>query len=54
LDKKLSRISFTLENRTGDKHLTGLRLSVHPGAAYNILQDGKKAAITETGKWDYP
>ena len=54
LDKQLSRISFMLENRTGDKHLTCLRLSVHPSAAYDVLQDGKKLTVTKTGNWDYP
>lgn len=54
LDKQLSRISCMLENRTRDKHLTDLRLSVHPSETYDVLQDGKKIALTKTGNWDYP
>lgn len=54
LDKNLNHISFTMENRTKDDHLTELRLSVHPSAAYEILQDGKKIELTDTGSWDYP
>jgi len=54
LDKQLGRISFTLENRTKDQHLTGLRLSVHPSVAYDVLQDGKKVTLARTGNWDYP
>lgn len=54
LDKQLSRISFTLENRTQDKHLTDLWLSVHPSVTYDVLQDGQKVILTKTGNWDYP
>lgn len=54
LDKQLSRISFTLENRTKDQHVTDLRFSIHPSVAYDVLQDGQKVALTKTGNWDYP
>ena len=54
LDKRLSRISFTLENRTKDKHLTALRLSAHPSEMYDVLQDGRKIDLIRTGNWDYP
>ncbi len=54
LDKQLSRISFTLENRTKDQHVTDLRFSIHPSVAYDVLQDGQKVVLTKTGNWDYP
>jgi len=54
LDKQLKRISFTLENRTKEQHVTDLRFSVRPSVAYDVLQDGQKIALTETGNWDYP
>ena len=54
LDKQLNNISFTLENRTQDQHVTGLRFSVHPSVEYDVLQDGQKLALISTGNWDYP
>jgi len=54
LDKQLSQISFTLENRTKDQHVTDLTFSIHPSVAYDVLQDGQKVAVTKTGKWGYP
>lgn len=53
-DKSLNKITFTLENRTSDTHATGLWLSTPAGAAYSVLQDGRKIALTPTGNWDYP
>ena len=54
LDKQLSQISFTLENRTQDKHITDLRLSVLPSVSYDVLQDGQKVDLIKTNNWDYP
>ncbi|MCF7975786.1 MAG: hypothetical protein K9N55_18355 [Phycisphaerae bacterium] len=54
MDKHLNKITFLLENRTGEAHTTSLRLSIHPAAAYEVLQDGQKIPLTETGLWDYP
>ena len=54
LDKQLTHISFALENRTEDKHTTGLRFSIRPSAKYNILQDGQKLSLIKTDNWDYP
>lgn len=53
-DKSLQKISFTLENRTGDAHTTGLWLSLPTSSDYEITQDGKKVALTKTASWDYP
>src|SRR6185503_20018002 len=39
-DKSLNKISFTLENRTGDAHTTGLWLSLPAGTSCTVLQDG--------------
>ena len=54
LDKQLNRISFTLENRTKDQHVTVLKLSVHPSTMYEVLQGGQKVSLTKTANWDYP
>jgi len=54
LDKQLRRITFTLENRTKDQHVTDLRFSVHPSVAYDVLQDGQKVVLNKTSNWDYP
>jgi len=54
LDKKCNRINFTLENRTKDKHITQLSLSIHPSSEYEVLQDGQKVELIKTDNWDYP
>lgn len=54
MDKQLDKISFTVENRTGDEHSTHLKLFCHPTMEYEIFQDGKKVPMTETGIWNYP
>lgn len=53
-DMALSRIAFTLENRTGDEHTTGLWLSWPAGSFCTVLQDGRKVALVATHDWDYP
>jgi hypothetical protein len=53
-DKSLKSIAFTLENRTGDEHATGLWLSLPPGTTYEVFQNGQKLRQTTTGNWDYP
>jgi hypothetical protein len=53
-DEKLGRLTFTLENRTADKHVTGLWLSLPAGATYDVLQDGRKVKLVQTTSWDYP
>jgi hypothetical protein len=54
VDRALKRISFTLENRTGDNHTTGLWLALPETSSYLVMQDGKKLALKPTGNWDYP
>ncbi|HLX70022.1 MAG TPA: DUF5695 domain-containing protein [Verrucomicrobiae bacterium] len=53
-DKALNKIVFTLENRTGDEHMTGLWLSWPAGSSCTVLQDGNKVALNPTHDWDYP
>jgi hypothetical protein len=53
-DKSLKKISFTVENRTGDEHTTGLWLSLPAEASYEVFQDGNKLALGPTGDSDYP
>jgi hypothetical protein len=40
----LSRIEFTLENRTGGVHTTGLSITGLPAGDYDVAVDGKSAA----------
>jgi hypothetical protein len=53
-DKSLSKIAFTLENRTGDEHTTELLLSLPAAGSYSVLQNGKAVQLSRTGNWDYP
>jgi hypothetical protein len=50
----LSKIAFTLENRTGDEHTTELRLSLPAGSSSSVLQNGKAIPLNRTANWDYP
>jgi hypothetical protein len=50
----LDRVAFTLENRTGDEHATGLRLSLPEGATFSVLQDGTTRELQKTSNADYP
>jgi hypothetical protein len=54
VDKGLDRISFVLENTTGDSHETELGLWLPYGSDYVLTQDGAPRALTPTGNWDYP
>jgi hypothetical protein len=54
VDKSLSTISFTLENRTGDEHTTELSLSPPAGSAYIVLLNGARVQLNPTGNWDFP
>ena len=54
MDKKLNRIAFTLENRTADRHTTGIRLSFPPHSQYELRRDGKEVELIRTNNWDYP
>jgi hypothetical protein len=53
-DRGLRKIVFILENRTGDVHRTGLRLSAPGKAVPSVYQDGKKVAVKPTGNGDFP
>jgi len=54
VDKALKTIAFTLENRTGGAHSTGLRLSLPVNSRYTLTVDGKAVPLTATGNPDYP
>jgi hypothetical protein len=54
MDKALTKIAFTIENRTGSAHTTGVRLSLPVNSRYELRQDGKVVVLTGTGNWDYP
>jgi hypothetical protein len=53
-DKALSKIGFTVENRTGDEHTIELLLSLPAGSSYAVLQNGTPVVLKRTGNWDYP
>ena len=46
----LSRIQFTLENRTGGAHTTGLSLAGLPAGEYEVTVDGKRSASVQGAK----
>ena len=54
MDKALGTVSFTVENRTGNAHMTGVRLSMPAHSTYELMQDGKMVPVVQTGDWDYP
>jgi len=54
VDKALGRIAFTIENRTGKDHATGVRLSLPVNIKYELRQDGKAVSLVQTGDPDYP
>ena len=54
LDKTLRRIAFTIENRTGNAHVTAVRLSLPSGASYDVRVNGTPVPLSRTGDWDYP
>ncbi len=49
VDDGLGRIQFTLENRTGRAHETGLRISGLPAGEYTIAVNGRAAATVRGG-----
>lgn len=54
IDKALGAIAFTIENRVGTPHTTGVRLSLPLNSTYELRQDGKAVPLAKTGDWDYP
>jgi hypothetical protein len=54
VDKSLEAVMFTIENRTGNAHRTGIRLSFPVDAHYALTADGAPVALAETGNSDYP
>jgi len=54
LDRSLDRVAFTVENRTGDAHRTGLRLALPDRGVYRVSVDGRPVELRRTGDWEYP
>jgi len=54
VDKSLKKLTLTLENRTADRHLTRLGLSLPEAASYALFQDGRKLTLNPTDNADYP
>ena len=54
VDKNLGTIAFTMENRTGTSHRTGIRMSLPVNSRYELVHDGKVVPLVQTGNWDYP
>lgn len=53
-DRNLDKLSFVIENRTSDSHVTGLLLSFPIGDEYEVRQGGTKLKLIRTASWDYP
>ena len=54
IDKALTSIAFTIENRMSRPHVTSIKLSLPLNSHYELRQDGKVIPLTKTGDWDYP
>ena len=54
VDKSLEAITFTIENRTGRAHRTGILLSFPVNASYVLTAGGDPVALVPTGNPDYP
>jgi len=54
VSKSLNRLTFMVENRTGDRHQTELALWLPYGARYALTQDGDPVELAPSGDWDYP
>jgi hypothetical protein len=51
----LSRIQFTLENRTGGAHQTGLSIEGLPAGQYEVVIDGRTiSTLAGQGRVDLP
>lgn len=54
LDKSLKSIAFTIENRTGDSHVTTIKLALPANTRYALTVDGKPVELTRADDPDYP
>jgi hypothetical protein len=54
MDAGIQKVSFTLENRTADTHLTGVRLSFPVNSRYELRQDDAVVPFVRTDDWNYP
>jgi hypothetical protein len=54
LDKSLEKISFAVEKRASDRHVTGLWFAPPVGVSYIVERNGKAVPLRSTGNWDYP
>jgi hypothetical protein len=54
IDSVLTRLAFTIENRTADSHRTTLRLSLPEGTAYEVRVNGRRAPTRPSTSFDYP
>ncbi len=53
-DPTLCRVTFSIENRTADRHRTGVRLFLPPGESYKLRVAGRRVALQSTDSFDYP
>jgi hypothetical protein len=49
----LKRVSFTLENRTGNTHTTKMSIFVSSGYTPAVLVDGKKVTVVKSGEREF-
>ena len=54
LDKKLDKLTFVLENRTGDKHDVVLRFASPAATSFHLKANHRDVVLQSTGDFDYP
>jgi hypothetical protein len=54
IDRRVTRIAFTVDNRTGDAHPTAIRLALPPGFSWEVRANGRRAALQSNASTDYP
>ncbi len=54
VDKSVETVTFTVENRTGNAHRTGIRLSFPINTGYVLTAGGVSVPLVATGNPDYP
>ncbi len=54
LDKGMRKLSFVLENRSGDAHTVTLKVSAPAGRSFRLSANHRAVPLDSTGDFDYP
>jgi hypothetical protein len=54
IGRRVMRVAFTLDNRTGDAHPTVIRLALPRGSTWEVRANGRPAALQSNASTDYP